>query len=123
MTKIIHSAAKSPAQAVSPRQRAQANFYKRAMSEAETEYLKRAANMDGLDDEIAVLRAKILTSLEDRPDDLTLLTKAIGTLSRTLAARHRLGSKPENELLGNLAGTLRELGDQLFPGVDDDFEW
>ena len=119
MIKTIDSAAKSPSQAVSPRRRAKANFYNHALSEAEKEYSKRAKNVDGLDDEVAVLRAKILTVLEDRPNDLTLLMKAISTLSHTLAARHRLGAKPENELLKNLAGTLDGLGDQLFTGLDE----
>ena len=92
------------------------------MSEAESEYLKRAANMVGLDDEIAVLRAKILTALEDRPGDLPLLLKGIGTLSRTLAARHRLAGKPEKDLFDNLVGTLHGLGEQLFPGLDEGIE-
>ncbi len=100
------------------RQRKKANFYERAMSEAEAEYLKRAANVDGLDDEIAVLRAKILTALEDRPDDLPMLMKGIGTLSRTLAARHRLADKAEKDLFANLAGTLRGLGEQIFTDQD-----
>lgn len=123
MIKTIDSAAKSPAQAVSPRRRAKANFYERAMSAGEKEYAKRAKNVNGLDDEVAVLRAKILTVLENRPDDLPLLMKAISTLSHTLAARHRLGAKPENELLENLAGTMEGLSEQLFPAVDEDFDF
>lgn len=122
MIKKINKAAKSPARAGSTRRRAKTNFYERALSEAESEYLKRAGNMDGLDDEIAVLRAKILTTLEDRPDDLPLLMKGIGTLSRTLAARHRLADKAEQDLFDNLVGTLRGLGEQLFPGPDGDIE-
>ena len=122
MTKRINKAAKPPARAAMSRRRAKTNFYERAVSEAESEYLKRAANMDGLDDEIAVLRAKILTILEDRPDDLPLLLKGVGTLSRTLAARHRLADKAEQDLFDNLVGTLRGLGEQLFPGPEGDIE-
>ena len=122
MTKKINKAAKPPARAAMSRRRAKTNFYERAVSEAESEYLKRAANMDGLDDEIAVLRAKILTILEDRPDDLPLLLKGVGTLSRTLAARHRLADKAEQDLFDNLVGTLRGLGEQLFPGPEGDIE-
>lgn len=122
MTKKINKTAKSPARAAMSRRRAKTNFYERAVSEAESEYLKRAANMDGLDDEIAVLRAKILTALEDRPDDLPLLLKGVGTLSSTLAARHRLADKAEQDLFDNLVGTLRGLGEQLFPGPEGDIE-
>lgn len=119
MTGKTDKAATPPRRATSRRPKRPANFYERALSEAEAEYLKRAANMDGLDDEIAVLRAKILTALEDRPDDLPLLLKGIGTLSRTLAARHRLADKAEKDLFDNLVGTLRGLGEQLFPGADE----
>ena len=122
MTKKIDKTAKPPARAAVTRRRAKANFYERALSEAESEYLKRAGNMNGLDDEIAVLRAKILTALEDRPDDLPLLMKGIGTLSHTLAARHRLADKAEQDLFDNLVGTLRGLGEQLFPGPEGDIE-
>ena len=51
-----------------PRGKAKTNFYERALSEAEAEYLKRATNVDGLDQEIAVLRTKILTTLEEHPE-------------------------------------------------------
>ncbi len=122
MVRKIDKAVKSPARAVSSRRRGKVNFYERALTEAEAEYLKRAANMDGLDDEIAVLRAKLLTALEDRPDDLPLLMKGIGTLSRTLAARHRLADKAEKDLFDSLVGTLRGLGEQLFPGPEGEFE-
>ncbi len=122
MIKKIDNTVKSPARVSSTRRRAKANFYERALSEAEAEYLKRAVNMDGLDDEIAVLRAKILTALEDRPDDLPLLMKGIGTLSRTLAARHRLADKAEKDLFDNFVGTLRGLGEQIFPGMEGEIE-
>ena len=122
MIKKINNGAKSPVRAAMTRRRGKTNFYERALSAAESEYLKRAGNMDGLDDEIAVLRAKILTTLEDRPDDLPLLMKGIGTLSRTLAARHRLADKAEQDLFDNLVGTLRGLGEQIFPGPEGDIE-
>ena len=122
MTRKINIATTAPGRAAATRRRAKANFYERALSEAESEYLKRASSMDGLDDEIAVLRAKILTALEDKPDDLSLLMKSIGTLSSTLAARHRLADKAEKDLFDNLVGTLRGLGEQLFPGPDEGIE-
>ena len=102
--------------------KARDNFYERAMSEAETEYLKRAGNMDGIDDEIAVLRAKLFTALEERPDDLALLMKGISTLSRSLAARHRLTGKAEKDLFDNLMGTLQGLSEQVFFDPDEGIE-
>ena len=105
-----------------PRGKAKANFYEQAMSEAEAEYLKRAGNVDGLDQEIAVLRTKIRSTLEERPDDVALLMKGIATLSRTLAANHRLAGKAEKDLFDNLVGTLRGLGEQIFPESSEGIE-
>ena len=95
------------------------NFYARALSEAEAEYLKRAENVEGLDHEIAILRTKIHTALLDHPDDTELLMKGIATLTRTLAARHRLADKAEKDLFDNLVGTLRGLGEQLLPDLSE----
>ena len=104
------------------KRKAAATFYKKALSEAEAEYLKRAGNVEGLDQEIAVLRTKIRTTLEERPDDVALLMKGIGTLSRTLAANHRLADKAEKDLFDNLVGTLRGLGEQLFSDTSEEIE-
>ncbi len=95
------------------------NFYARALSEAEAEYLRRAENVEGLDHEIAILRTKIHTALLDHPDDTELLMKGIATLTRTLAARHRLADKAEKDLFDNLVGTLRGLGEQLLPDLSE----
>ena len=117
--KKAKAGAKAPASSRTAQRKARANFYERALSEAEAEYVKRAANVQGLDEEIAVLRAKLLTALEDQPDDFALLLKGVGTLSRTLATRHRLADKAEKDLFDNLVGTLRGLGEQLFPEQDN----
>ena len=95
------------------------NLYARALSEAETEFLKRAQDMEGLDHEIAILRTKIHSALQDHPDDMALLMKGIGALTRTLGARHRLADKAEKDLFDNLVGTLRGLGEQLFPDANE----
>ena len=104
------------------KRKAAATFYKKALSEAEAEYLKRAGNVEGLDQEIAVLRTKILTTLEEHPDDVAMFMKGIATLSRTLAARHRLGDKAGQDLFDNLVGTLRGLGEQIFPDPNEGVE-
>ena len=98
------------------------NLYARALSEAETEFLARAQTMEGLDHEIAILRTKIHSALQDHPDDMALLMKGIGALTRTLGARHRLADKAEKDLFDNLVGTLRGLGEQLFPDPDEGSE-
>ena len=52
-------------------------FYTQALTEAERSDLPLALEVDGVDQEIAVLRLRLRSMLEERPDDLTLMFKGI----------------------------------------------
>ncbi len=96
--------------ALSPR-----NFCRQALSEAEREELGEAQEIEGLDDEIALLRVRLKRAVEERPADLQLLVRGIDLLVKAVAARYRLSPKARRDLAENLAATLNSLGDQLLP--------
>ncbi|MBI2913818.1 MAG: hypothetical protein HYY03_07850 [Chloroflexi bacterium] len=104
-----HDASRPP----SPR-----NFYRDAMSEAEQVELGEAQQVEGLDDEIAVLRVRLKRAVEERPEDLQLLVRGVDLLVKAVAARYRLSPKARRDLAENLAATLNSLGDQLLPAAD-----
>ena len=91
------------------------NFYRHALDEAERADLKRAEKIEGLDDEIAVMRVRLKRAVEERPQDLQLLVKGLDILMRAVGARYRLSPKSRKDLTENLAATLNSLGDQLLP--------
>ncbi len=103
-------AAASPAKSPAVR-----NFYHDALTEAEQLELPRAQQVEGLDDEIAVLRVRLKTALDERPQDLKLLAQGVQMLVKAVAARYRLSPKARRDLGDQIAAVLNSLGDQLLP--------
>jgi hypothetical protein len=94
------------------RQRAQ-GFYRAALSEAEK--WERARQMEGLDEEIALLRVRLKEALEERPQDMQLIAKGIDLLVKAVAARYRLSPKAQRELSDSIAGVVQGIGTALYP--------
>jgi hypothetical protein len=97
------------------RPRSLRGFYARAISEAEREVLELAHGVEGLDEEIALLRMKIAATLSERPQDMELLAKGLNLLVRAVSARYRLSGQASDDLYKNLVGVLKGMGEQVFP--------
>jgi hypothetical protein len=91
------------------------NFYGQALDQAERQDLERAQEIEGLDDEIALMRVRLKRAVEERPEDVQLFVKGLDILVRAVGARYRLSPKSRKDLAENLAATLNSLGDQLLP--------
>ena len=91
------------------------NFYSQALDQAERLDLERAQEIEGLDDEIAMMRVRLKRAVEKHPQDVQLLVKGLDILVRAVGARYRLSPKSRKDLAENLAATLNSLGDQLLP--------
>lgn len=92
-----------------------ANFYAGVLDRAERARLDDAASIEGLDDEVALLRVRLRRALEERPEDYALMLKGIALLVRAVAARYRLSPKSRRDLADSLAATIEHLGAALFP--------
>lgn len=96
---------------VSPR-----NFYSaRAMSEAERLELEEASEVEGLADEIAMLRVELKKLLDKETKDFKLMTAGVEMLVKAVAAQYRLSPKSKKDLAANFAAVLNSLGDQILP--------
>lgn len=82
------------------------SFYERALDASDRELLDEARDVEGLDDEVAVLRVLIHRLLEDQPADAQQVQAGIRLLVQALTARHRL--------TGREAQTLTETATDLF---------
>jgi len=91
------------------------NFYGAALDQAERLDLELAQEIEGLDDEIALMRVRLKRAVEQHPEDVQLLVKGLGILVRAVGARYRLSPKSRKDLAENLAAALNSLGDQLLP--------
>ena len=95
-------------------------FYEGALNRAEQLALVEAKKIDGVDEEIAVLRVKLLSALDENPEDLPLMLSGIGMLVKAVSARYRLSKQDEDDLAGNLAGVIRGVGGILMPEIFSD---
>jgi hypothetical protein len=91
------------------------NFYGGALDQAERLDLEQAQEIEGLDDEIALMRVRLKRAVEKHPEDVQLLVKGLDILVRAVGARYRLSPKSRKDLAENLAAALNSLGDQLLP--------
>ncbi|MDP2954743.1 MAG: hypothetical protein Q8O76_15675 [Chloroflexota bacterium] len=90
-------------------------FYATALSEAERVLLPQARKMEGLDEEIALLRVRLKAALAEHPENLPLLLKGMELLVKAVAAKYRLSKKAEDDLYQNVLGVLRGVGGALWP--------
>ena len=66
----------SPGETAAPKA---AGFYEEALTEAERLRLPRAQGVKGIDDEIALLRVRLLGYAEKNPEKLEMLMQGVGT--------------------------------------------
>jgi hypothetical protein len=90
-------------------------FYAAALSEAERLLLPEAKGIEGLDEEIALLRVRLHTAIRQHPENLPLLIKGVELLVKAVAARYRLSKRAEADLYQSVLGVLKGIGDALWP--------
>ncbi len=93
-------------------------FYEQALTEAESRDLESARAIEGLDDEVALLRLRLRSVLSRRPDDLTLMFKGVELLTKAVSARYRMSKGERNEvsqslreLITSMQGAVEEVAD------------
>lgn len=112
----------SGGRAVGRRARRRRNYYGTvALSEAERLELSRAGSVEGLADEIALLRAQLKRAVEASPQsvkarkDLRVVSQGIETLLKAVSTQYRLSPRSSRDLAANMTAVLNQLGDQLLP--------
>ncbi len=91
------------------------NFFSSSLTEMEQLELPAARRLDGLAEEIAVLRVKLKTALAEHPKDFRLMTACVGLLVKAVATEYRLSPKSKKDLAEGMAAVLNSFGDQLLP--------
>ena len=90
-------------------------FYFDALTEGERVDLGKAAEVENLDEEIAVLRVRLKTALRKHPEDYALLVRGIGLLVRAVATQYRLSPRASKDLADSLGDLLARFGDLVAP--------
>jgi len=84
-------------------------FYCRALDEAEKLDFELAQDVEGIDDEIALLRMKIKDLLHTDPDNIRLIMEAANILSRMVTTRYKITRDQKKALSNAIGGVLRDL--------------
>ncbi len=92
------------------------DFDTNALSRAERIRYSRAQEVEGIDEEIALLRMKLSLLLEEHPDKVDLLFKGVNLLLRAVVARYKLSPEAGEDLYQSIVGVLNGIGRELSPG-------
>jgi hypothetical protein len=92
-------------------------FYSRALDEAEKVELEEAAYVEGIDDEIALLRVKLRDLIEDHPDRIDLHIEAANTIARLVRTRYQITREQKKSLKEAIAKVLTEVALPLGIGI------
>jgi hypothetical protein len=83
------------------------SFYASALDEAERLELRSAFTLDGIDNEIAVLRVRIKKLVKS--DDIEELTRCTNALCRMLITRYTVEGKSKRSLKQAIGNVLRDI--------------
>jgi len=92
-------------------------FYSRALTEAEQLEMEEAVYVDGVDQEIALLRIKLRELVEGQPDRIDLHLEAANTIARLVRTRYQISKEQKKSLKEAIAKVLTEVAVPLGVGV------
>jgi hypothetical protein len=86
------------------------SFYAAALGGAErAAELAEARAVEGIEDEVALLRLRLRDALEQHPDDFRLLQSGVRLLIQSLLARRRLSPKQADDLADAVSNVLEQI--------------
>lgn len=92
-------------------------FYPAVLEEMERRLLRRAREVEGLDEEIALLRTKLALALAQEPENSETLLKGVSVLIRAMATRTRNKAREGGEE-GYVTNLMKEWRKE-FLGLED----
>lgn len=84
-------------------------FYSQALDKAEELQLEEARGIDGLDEEIAILRIKLRNLMESQPNNLELALAAANTIARLVRTRYNISKEQKKSLKEAITKVLTEI--------------
>ena len=86
-------------------------FYSKVLDEAERLDFELAAGVEGIDDEIALLRVEIksILELEHNPEDVKLIIQATNALERLIRTRYKITKEQRKGLKEAIGNVIRDI--------------
>ena len=92
-------------------------FYRQALDEAERVEFEEASEVEGLDEEIALLRFKLRELVETQPDRVDLHLEAANIIARLVKTRYQITKEQKKSLKEAITKVLTEVAVPLGIGV------
>lgn len=92
-------------------------FYSRALTEAEALELEDASMVEGLDQEIALLRIKLRTLVANEPDRIDLHLEAATGIARLIKTRYQITKEQKQSLKEAIQKVLTDVAMPLGIGI------
>ena len=92
-------------------------FYSKVFDEAEQLDFELATGVNGIDDEIALLRVKIKSILEKDPDNIKLIMQATNTLAGLVKTRYNITKEQKKGLKEAIGNVLKDIALPLGIGI------
>ena len=89
----------------------------RVLDEAERLDFEQAAGVDGIDDEIALLRVKIKSILAHDPENVKLIMEATNALARLVKTRYHITKDQKKGLKEAIGNVLKDIALPLGIGI------
>jgi hypothetical protein len=84
-------------------------FYAKVLNAAEKRDITIAQGINGIDDEVALLRVKIKKVIENDPENVRLLLEATRTLASLLKDRYNINKGQQSGFRAGLEKVIREV--------------
>jgi len=92
-------------------------FYGRALDEAEKVELEEASHIEGIDEELALLRMKLRELLEEQPERIDLHFEAANLIARLVRTRYQITKEQKKSLKEAIQKVMTEVAVPLGVGV------
>jgi len=92
-------------------------FYSKVLDEAEQLDFELASGVEGIDDEIALLRVKIKSILSHDPENIKLIMQATNTLAGLVKTRYNIAKEQRKGLKEAIGNVLRDVALPLGIGI------
>ena len=92
-------------------------FYSKVLNEAEQLDFELASGVEGIDDEIALLRVKIKSLIAHDPDNIKLIMQATNTLAGLVKTSYKMTKEQKKGLKEAIGNVLRDIAFPLGIGI------
>lgn len=84
-------------------------FYSEVIDENQQQDLEQAIAVEGLDEEIALLRVKIKALVRKDPDNIKLIARAVESMAKVVRIKYALGLNEKTTLKDTVANLLKDV--------------